>query len=117
MNRKLRLSNSSDFQRVRRSGKAYTHPLVVLIADHTGQPTSRFAVAAGKAFGLATRRNRAKRLLREAVRRSLPKVGPGWDVVLIARQPILDAQTTSVLEAVQSLLKRAGMIGEYDDIR
>ncbi|HEX5943558.1 MAG TPA: hypothetical protein VFY66_14840, partial [Anaerolineales bacterium] len=33
MQRKFRLTRSEDFKRVRRSGKSYAHPLVVLIVQ------------------------------------------------------------------------------------
>ena len=85
MQRRFRLSRSEDFKRVRRTGKSYAHPLVVLVTqacethDHT-----RVGVTAGKTTGTAVHRNRAKRLLREAMRPLLPSIASGWDLILIA---------------------------------
>ena len=80
MQRSFRLTRSEDFKRVRRDGKSYAHPLVVLIvlnSENNDQPRARavrVGVAAGKSVGTAVYRNRAKRLLREAMRTLLPNI-------------------------------------------
>ena len=89
MQRKFRLTRSEDFKRVRRFGKSYAHPLVVLIVQTmTSEPRpvafsdrGRVGVAAGRTVGTAVYRNRAKRLLREAMRTSYPKhrIRPRFD--------------------------------------
>ena len=48
MQRKFRLTRFEDFKRVRRDGKSYAHPLVVLIVQNNDQPRVRVGVAAGK---------------------------------------------------------------------
>ncbi len=63
-------------------------------------------------MGNAVRRNFAKRKMREAVRPLLPEMKPGWDVILIARKPLLLASFEDVVETVKSLLYRAGLIKE-----
>jgi ribonuclease P protein component len=109
MDRRHRLVSSSDFVRVRRSGRSYAHPLVVLVASPSELPGVRVGVSAGKALGGAVARNRAKRRLREALRPQLPTLRPGWDLVLIARPALLGADWESVLEAISGLLQRAGI--------
>ncbi|MBI4770721.1 MAG: ribonuclease P protein component [Chloroflexi bacterium] len=112
MQRRFRLSSPADFQRVRREGKSYAHPLAVMIAGNSSLPGPRFAVAAGKALGPAVVRNRLKRLLREALRPLAPRVTPGSDLLFIARAPMRDAGQAEVDRAVRILLQRARLIGE-----
>ncbi len=114
MQRKFRLTRSDDFKRVRRNGKSYAHPLVVLIAQASEQPKLRVGVAAGKALGNAVHRNRAKRLLREAIRPLLPVLPRGLEVVLIARPGMLKASLEDTRLALQGLLLRAGLIPQND---
>jgi ribonuclease P protein component len=108
--RKFRLTSSNDYMRVRRTGKSFAHPLVVLVALPNDQEQIRFAVSAGRKVGNAVQRNRSKRLLREAARVFIPKITPGWDLLLIARQPLLEARFEEVKMAVRSLLKRAQLL-------
>jgi ribonuclease P protein component len=53
------------------------------------------------------RRNLIKRRLREIVRLQQDKLQPGWDVVLIARQPIRGADYHAMETACARLLRRA----------
>lgn len=114
MDRRYRLTSSTDIKRVRRTGKSHAHPLAILVASSNDQPISRFGVTAGKIVGGAVHRNRAKRLLREALRSHLPNLSPGWDILLIARPTLIEADWTQVSRAVFELLKRAGLYEEND---
>ena len=115
MQRKFRLTRSTDFKRVRRFGKSYAHPLVVLIVQPSEGPNLRVGVTAGKTVGFAVRRNRAKRLLRAAVRPLLVDLAPGCDLLLIARQPLTEANLEETRAALQSLLRRARLSPAPDD--
>ena len=107
MQRKFRLTRSEDFKRVRRSGKSYAHPLVVLIVQTHDQPRVKVGVAAGRTVGTAVYRNRAKRLLREAMRTLLPNITPGLDLILIARPGLVSATLDETRQALLTLLQRA----------
>ncbi len=108
MQRKFRLSRSEDFKRVRRIGKSYAHPLVVLVAQANDESQQiRVGVAAGKTTGTAVHRNRAKRLLREALRPYLASLASGWDLVLIARPALVAATMEDARSALLNLLRRA----------
>ncbi len=110
MQRKFRLTRSEDFKRVRRSGKSYAHPLVVLIAQTHDQPRVKVGVAAGRTVGTAVYRNRAKRLLREAMRTLIPKIAPGMDLILIARPGLVSATLEDTYQALLNLLQRAKIL-------
>ena len=110
MQRKFRLTRSEDFKRVRRSGKSYAHPLVVLIVQMHDQPRVRVGVAAGKPVGTAVARNRAKRLLREAMRSLLPNTASNVDMLLIARAALSGATLEETRQALLTLLGRAQLL-------
>lgn len=105
-----RLKANSDFQRVRREGRSWSHPLIVLIARANGLTESRLGIAAGKAVGGAVKRNRAKRRLRAAIRLAATTLSAGWDVVLVARPGLPDADWPEVVGAFTQLLKRAKIL-------
>ena len=124
MQRSFRLTRSEDFKRVRRDGKSYAHPLVVLIAQKSDQPYLRVGVAAGKTVGTAVVRNRSKRLLREVMRTLIPNIAlrhgerqtnhpddaSGLDLILIARPKLASATLEETQQAMQNLLQRAQIL-------
>ena len=108
--RSVRLRRSSDVERVYDEGKSWAHPLLVLIVRPNDLGLSRVGVAASRKVGSAVKRNRAKRLLREAARHLYPEFETeGWDVVLIARPNLVEANEMEVERALASLLDRAGL--------
>ncbi len=113
--RKFRLTRSTDFKRVRRFGKSYAHPLVVLVALPNELEKTRLAVSAGRSIGGAVERNRAKRLLREAIRPNLYSIAHGWDCLFLARRPILSAPYPVITSAVTTLLHQAHL-WNLDDV-
>ena len=117
MQRKFRLTRSEDFKRVRRSGKSYAHPLVVLIvqthdkrSSPVDQPRVKIGVAAGRTVGTAVTRNRAKRLLREAMRPLIPSIASSLDLILIARPGLVSATLEETRQALLNLLQRAQIL-------
>lgn len=107
-----RLRRSADVTLVNQRGRRLAHPLVVVLAMKRsaadGLP-SRFAFVAGRRVGGAVIRNRAKRRLRETVRRHLRQLKPGMDIVLFARAHTADAEFDELDQAVMTLLSRAGV--------
>ena len=110
VNREYRLTSGTDFKRVRRTGKSYAHPLVFLIASPNRERHSRFGVTVGRSLGSAVKRNRAKRRLREALRRLQADVLPGWDLILVARTGLVEAPWPQLLKAIEGLFRKANLI-------
>jgi len=112
----FRLTRSTDIKRVRRSGKSYAHPLVVLYVLKSELSGTHVGVSAGLAVGNAVKRNRAKRLLRAAMNDLILITVPGSDLLLIARSPLPAANVFQTREALSVLLKRAGLLFQDHDI-
>lgn len=95
---------------MRREGRSWAHPLLVLCALPNDLPHSRFGFSVSHWVGNAVVRNRAKRLMREATRLRQRDIQEGWDFVFIARNPIREVNFEQVDQAVGQLLRRAGLL-------
>ena len=76
--------------------------------DVVEAPT-RIGFSVSKRVGGAVVRNRVKRRLREAVRRTLADLPPGWDIIIGARPPAATAEYATLDTAMRELLARAGL--------
>jgi ribonuclease P protein component len=87
-----RLKKRADFlaaAKGRRTG-ARSFTLQSLDRREADPAAARVGLTVSKKVGGAVERNRIKRRLREALRRSLPLVGrPGFDYVVLARREVL----------------------------
>jgi ribonuclease P protein component len=115
VNRNFRLTQSTDFKRVRRFGKSYAHPLVVLVVSPADSERTHIGIVAGQSVGNAVHRNRAKRMLREAIRPLLSKLKPGWNIILVSRKPILEAKLPEIQNNLQQLFSKAEIIIKSDE--
>jgi len=113
--RKFRLRKTADFERVRRSGKSFAHPLIVLVVCANEGDSLQIGVTAGRRLGNAVRRNRMKRLMRAAIQAHLSGIRPGHDLLLIARLPMVEASFVEIHSAIQKLLGRADLLTANDD--
>lgn len=110
MRRRYRLRRSTEFEQLRHSKLRWHSPFVVLVIKENSLPHSRFAFLASKKVGKATSRNRAKRLLREAVWDYFDSISTGWDCLLIATKKCSQAQYQEVKAAVELLFRQAQLM-------
>ena len=105
------LRRKADFDALGRSGTARSHRLLVLRALRTGRSETRIGLSTPRGLGGSVQRNRVRRRLRELLRERLSAMGPGWDLLLIARPGAVAASYAELREALRSLLERS-RIGE-----
>lgn len=79
------LGSPVEFQRVITSGGRLGGRFVMLFGLRSGGASIRLGVSSSGKAGSNVVRNRLKRILREAARREAGVLGPGYDVVLIAK--------------------------------
>lgn len=107
MKRRYRVRTDKRFQEIRRQGRSFVNHLLVLCVLPNDLPYTRFGFTVNSRIGSAVQRNRIKRRLREIMRLQQDSLQPGWDVILIARQPIRTADYHEMETACARLLRRA----------
>ena len=98
----LRLRRPAEFKHVRRAGKAYRHPSVLVSVCASNLPHNRYGFVVGKRLGGAVQRNRCKRRLRALMHALHESLRQGFDIVVVAR-PAMQGQPFAEL---QRILKR-----------
>jgi len=108
------LSRPGDFAALQELGKVRSDPLLVVRYRGTGLEATRLGLATGKALGGAVVRNRVRRRLREIIRAMASEIGPGWDILVIARPAIVGADVVTIAGTLRKLLKRGGVVTGND---
>jgi len=110
-----RLARPADVRRVLRRGRSRSGDLLAVHAFRRpgedvapGPSVTRFTVVASRRVGGAVRRNRAKRLLREAAR--VARWDHGLDVVLVARSGCADSDLDRVGHELDRLGQGLGVL-------
>lgn len=119
-----RMHKSAEFERVRKEGARWRGKLCALNAARalsfsTAEPSgasvsgTRIGLITSKMVGGAVQRNRARRLMREAMRAlaAAEELPAGWDLVLIAQKALGDkgVRMQHVREEILWLLTKASI--------
>jgi ribonuclease P protein component len=105
MKREGRLTKPGQYALVYDEGHAATDRWLVLKARPNQMDISRYGISVSKRLGTAVVRNRVKRIIREILRTAV--FAPGWDFIIIARNPAADSNYQQLQESVTRLLRRA----------
>ena len=112
MTREHRLRSSREIGEVKTAGRALRgeHCLLLVLA-RPGEPTKLGFIASRKSVGGAVQRNRARRRLREIVRRRWPRVAAtGYWILFIAHAGSRTAEHQDLASEVERLLESAGAL-------
>jgi ribonuclease P protein component len=105
-----RVTRRGDIERLFACGRSVRDGRITLLAAPNGLPQARCAVGVPKRHGNAVRRNRLKRLCREAFRLCRHELAGGWDYMILPRAGI--EPTPGELRA--SVVALAGQLAGQD---
>jgi len=118
--KKNRLTSDYNFRMVRRKGRRISSPFFDLYYLErrrapsprlAGYPPSRFGfVVSTKLDKRAVKRNRVKRVFREAIRPLLPEIKDGFDFVFWVRRRSLEMKSDRMQAVIETVLKKSGLL-------
>lgn len=104
------LNRNTDFRTLYYRGKSQVDAALVTYAKRNREGVTRVGITVGKRIGGAVRRNRCRRVIREAYRALLPRVNRGWDIVFVARRRTVFLKSTEIRQIMESQLKALGVL-------
>ncbi len=104
------LKRGLDIERAKRCGRRIPTAQFNMVIASGGVVRTQFAVIVGRKFGPATRRNRAKRRLRELIRSVEARLVPHYHVLIFPKSPVVTGTFASLKQVWESLLLREGIL-------
>jgi ribonuclease P protein component len=102
-----RITRSHQYSFVYKNGRRLVGKyLIVFIVQRYGQDR-RFGIVTSKKIGNAVVRNRAKRQIREVIRKNLTGLPEGYDVVVVARYTVKEATFGLIESDFLRLIRKA----------
>lgn len=108
------LTGKAQFELIYEKGRSWAAREIVIRALPNELGITRYGLTVSRRVGKAVTRNKVKRRLREILRRI--NFLPGWDIIVIARQPAANVDFATLDKSVADLLVRAGLlVGEHEN--
>ena len=110
MQKTIALTENRDFVRLYKKGRSYVAPGLVIYISKNRLGINRLGITTGRKLGKAVRRNRAKRIIREAYRNLEPQTRAGYDFVFVSRVRTLSMKSDEVQSIMSRMLSGAGVL-------
>lgn len=104
-----KLRKNSEFKETYSKGKSVGSRYIVLFYRRNHLEINRIGFTASKKVGNSVKRNRARRLMKEAYRQMEGPEKKGYDLVAIARTTINEADYKGVADSFAKAMRRAGL--------
>ncbi|MBQ9266893.1 MAG: ribonuclease P protein component [Clostridia bacterium] len=113
----LSLKKSSDFQRILKKGKWSSGDYLSIYVVSNSQEVNFLGVAVSKKGLNSVKRNRIKRLIREAYRHSEENLKKGYSIVILwkTRNKFEEATFQNIDKDMKKCLKKAGLLVEINE--
>ena len=110
------MKENRDFRRLYNRGKSFVSPVLVTYVMKNRVKKHRVGITTSKKVGCAVRRNRSRRVIREAFRLLAPRLpeGAGNDFVFEARARTPYVKMDEVYRVMEQHFKKAGVLAQNE---
>lgn len=104
------INKNRDFRRIYGKGKYFSSPLLITYIIKNRLNSTRVGITTSKKTGNAVKRNRSRRIIREAFKALRIKVKSGFDIIFVARAKTSGVKTTDILKDMKRELFKLGAL-------
>lgn len=104
------IKKEKDFKRIYSKGEYFISSALVTYVYKTRGSSIKYGVTASKKVGIAVKRNRARRLIKESFKKLSPDIKPGYSFVFVARAYTCSKKCQDIYYNMSNHLKRAGVL-------
>ena len=110
LKQQYRLKKKYQFNYVYRVGKTCSGKFLLLVFSPSKNKNVKIGISVSKKIGNAVKRNRARRLLREAAVPLLDRIKPNYNVIMVAKQVIDGKKLSDISQDVYDVFEKAGLL-------
>lgn len=110
LKRQYRLKKKYQFNYVYRVGKSCHGKFLMLVYTASKNQNIKVGISVSKKVGNAVKRNRARRLLREAISPLLPSLETNYNLIIVAKQSIEGKPLALISQDLKHTLEKAGLL-------
>lgn len=110
LEKEYRLKKKYQFNYVYRVGKTCHGRFILLVFSPSKNQNVKIGISVTKKVGNAVKRNRARRVIREAVTPLLDLIKQNFNVVIVAKPAAADIKTPEVMADLLATFTKAGLI-------
>ena len=103
------INQNRDFRRIYARGKSYVDSALVVYVLNNRANCCRLGITVSKKLGGAVKRNRTRRVIKEAFRQ-LPPISRRVDIVVVARMKAASMKSTEILPVLKAKFHQAGIL-------
>jgi len=109
LHKDLRISRGKEYSYIYKNSRRISGKYIIVFVKENQLDHNRFGIVTSKKIGNAVIRNRAKRQIREVIRKNLNNLQPGYDVVVVARYNMKDTIFELIEKDFLRLMRKASI--------